>query len=75
MGNLLSTYSIQRTGGLASSPGSCRIMPAEARTYGNGGSEMRVFLLAYKSCRSHGDVESTVGLAVRSRALGREVRV
>jgi hypothetical protein len=41
---LLSTSNIQHTGGLASSPGSCRIMPAEARTYGNGSSEMRVLL-------------------------------
>gem|GEM_PF-4112995 len=72
MGTLLSTYSIQRTGGLASSPGSCRIMPAEARTYGNGSSEMRVLLSAYKS---HGDVEPMVELAVRLRALGAEVRV
>jgi UDP:flavonoid glycosyltransferase YjiC (YdhE family) len=45
-------------------------MPAEARTYGNGSSEMRV-LSTYKS---HGDLEPMVGLAVRLRALGAEVR-
>ncbi len=46
-------------------------MPAEARTYGNGSSEMRVMLSTYES---HGDLEPMVGLAVRSRALGAEVR-
>jgi hypothetical protein len=51
-----------RTGGLASSPGSCRIMPAEARIYGSGSSEMRVLLSRYES---HGDVEPMVGLAVQ----------
>ena len=33
---------------------------------------MRVFLSTYES---HGDVEAMVGLAVRSRALGAEVRM
>lgn len=47
-------------------------MPAEARTYGNGGSEMRVLLSTYGS---RGDVEPMVRLAVRLRALGAEVRV
>jgi vancomycin aglycone glucosyltransferase len=47
-------------------------MPAEARTYGNGSSEMRVLLSTYGS---HGDLEPMVGLAVRLRALGVEVRV
>jgi vancomycin aglycone glucosyltransferase len=47
-------------------------MPAEARTYGNGNSEMRVLLSTYGS---HGDLEPMVGLAVRLRALGAEVRV
>src|SRR5215217_4364527 len=47
-------------------------MPAEARTYGNGSSEMRVLLSTYGS---RGDVEPMVGLAVRLRALGAEVRV
>jgi vancomycin aglycone glucosyltransferase len=46
-------------------------MPAEARTYGNGSSEMRVLLSTYES---HGDLEPMVGLAVRLRALGAEVR-
>jgi vancomycin aglycone glucosyltransferase len=46
-------------------------MPAEARTYGNGSSEMRVLLSTYES---HGDLEPMVGPAVRSRALGAEVR-
>jgi vancomycin aglycone glucosyltransferase len=47
-------------------------MPAEARIYGNGSSEMRVLLSTYES---HGDLEPMVGLAVRSRALGAEVRM
>jgi len=46
-------------------------MPAEARTYGHGSSEMRVLLSTYES---HGDLEPMVGPAVRSRALGAEVR-
>ena len=44
-------------------------MPAEARSYGNGSSEMRVLLSTYGS---HGDVEPMVGLAVQLRALGAE---
>src|SRR5919112_4296140 len=47
-------------------------MPAEARTYGNGSSEMRVLLSTYGS---RADVEPMVGLAVRLRALGVEMRV
>src|SRR5829696_1421369 len=47
-------------------------MPAEARTYGDGSSEMRVLLPTYES---RGDVESMVGLAVRLRALGAEMPV
>jgi vancomycin aglycone glucosyltransferase len=47
-------------------------MPAEARTYGNGSSEMRVLLSTYGS---RGDVEPVVGLAVQLGALGAEVRV
>src|SRR5215213_8400251 len=45
-------------------------MPAEARTYGNGSSEMGVLLSTYGS---RGDVEPMVGLAVRLRALGAEL--
>jgi vancomycin aglycone glucosyltransferase len=45
-------------------------MPAEARTYGNGSSEMRVSLSTYGS---RGDVEPMVGLAVQLRALGAEL--
>ena len=45
-------------------------MPAEARTYGKGSSEMRVLLATYES---HGDVETIVGLAVRLQALGAEM--
>jgi 2-polyprenyl-6-methoxyphenol hydroxylase-like FAD-dependent oxidoreductase len=45
-------------------------MPAEARTYGNGSSEMRVLLSTYGS---HGYVEPMVGLAVQLRALGAEL--
>src|SRR5215203_2371442 len=47
-------------------------MSAEARTYGNGSSEMRVLLSTYES---HGDVEPMVGLAVRLRALDAEMPV
>jgi UDP:flavonoid glycosyltransferase YjiC (YdhE family) len=47
-------------------------MPAEARTYGNGSSEMRVLLSTYES---RGDIGPMVGLAVRSRALGAEMPV
>jgi vancomycin aglycone glucosyltransferase len=47
-------------------------MPAEARTYGIGSSEMRVLLSTYGS---RGDVEPMVGLAVRLRALGTEIPV
>ena len=47
-------------------------MPAEARTYGNGSSEMRVLLSTYGS---RGDVEPMVGLSVRLGPLGAEARV
>jgi len=47
-------------------------MPAEARTYGNGSSEMRVLLSTYEAL---GDLEPMVGLAAQLRALGAEVRV
>jgi vancomycin aglycone glucosyltransferase len=47
-------------------------MPAEAGTYGNGSSEMRVLLSTYGSL---GHLEPMVGLEVRSRALGAEVRM
>ena len=67
-----SDFSIQRTGGLASRPGSCRIMLAKAKTHGNGGSEMLVLPLTYES---YGAAEPMEGLAVRLRAPGAEVRV
>jgi vancomycin aglycone glucosyltransferase len=47
-------------------------MQAEAGTYGNVSSEVRVLLSTYES---HGDVEPMVGLAVRLRTLGAEVPV
>src|SRR5215208_409664 len=47
-------------------------MPAEARTYGNGSSEMPVLLSTYGS---RGDVEPMVGLALQFRALGAEMPV
>jgi vancomycin aglycone glucosyltransferase len=47
-------------------------MPAEARTNGKGCSEMLVLLSTYES---RGDVEPMVGLAVRLRALGADVRM
>lgn len=37
-------------------------MPADAGSYGNGGSEMRVLLSTYES---HEDAEPMVGLAVQ----------
>ena len=43
--------------------------PPQVRTYGNGRSEMRVFLSTY---RSRGDVEPMVRFAVQLRALGAE---
>jgi hypothetical protein len=53
--------------------GKPRVVPhnrrPQARTYGNGRSEMRVLLSTYGS---RGDVEPMVGLAVQLRALGAE---
>jgi len=66
----LSTYSAP--GDLRQDPGRAVESPAEARTCGNGSREMRVLLSTYGS---RGDVEPMVGLAVRLRALGAEVRV
>jgi hypothetical protein len=45
--------------------------PAEASTWGNGSRDVRVLLSTYGG---RGDVEPPVGLAVRLRALGVEVR-
>src|SRR5947209_2507407 len=45
--------------------------PAEASTWGNGCRDVRVLLSTYGV---RGDVEPPVGLAVRLRALGAEVR-
>jgi vancomycin aglycone glucosyltransferase len=66
----LSTYSAP--GGLRQDPGRAAESPAKARTCGNGSREVRVLLSTYGS---RGDVEPLVGLAVRLRALGAEVRV
>src|SRR6202023_870121 len=66
----VSTYSAP--GDLRQDPGRAVESPAEARTYGHGGREMRVLLSTYGG---RGDVEPLVGLAVRLRALGAEVRV
>jgi UDP:flavonoid glycosyltransferase YjiC (YdhE family) len=46
-------------------------LPAEASTWGNGSRDVRVLL---STCGGRGDVEPPVGLAVRLRALGAEVR-
>ncbi len=64
------TYSAP--GGLRQDPGRDAELPAEARTCGNGGHDVRVLLSTYGG---RGDVEPLVGLAVRLRALGAEVRV
>ena len=45
-------------------------MPAEAGTYGNGSSEMRVLVSTYES---HGNVGLMVGRAVQLRALCAEL--
>ena len=66
----LSTYSA--VGGLRQDPGHAANSLAEARTRGNGGSEMRVLLSTFGS---RGDVEPMVGLAVRLRELGAQVRL
>jgi len=66
----LPTYSAP--GGLRQDPGRAAESPTKARTCGNGSREMRVLLSTYGS---RGDVEPLVGLAVRLRALGAEVRV
>jgi len=59
-------------GGLRQDPGRAAESSAEAGTCENGSREVRVLLSTY---RSRGDVEPMVGLAVRLRALGAEVRV
>jgi hypothetical protein len=59
-------------GGLRQDPGRAAEWLAGARTYGNGSREMRVLLSTYDS---RGGVEPLMGLAVRLRALGAEVRV
>jgi hypothetical protein len=66
----LSTYNAP--GDLRQDPGRAAESPAEARTSGNGGRDVRVLSSTSDSC---GDVEPLVGLAVRLRALGAELRV
>ena len=66
----LLTYSAP--GGLRQDPGRAVESPAEARTCGHGSHEVRVLL---STMGSRGDVEPLLGLAVRLRALGAEVRV
>jgi hypothetical protein len=66
----LSTYTAP--GGLRQDPGHAAEWLAGARTYGNGGREMRVLLSTYDS---RGGVEPLVALAVRLQAIGAEVRV
>jgi len=65
---LLSIFSIQRSGGLAARPGSCRIIAGRARNLRRRGTRMRVLLSTYGS---RGHVEPLVGLAVRLRHSAR----
>src|SRR5918995_749785 len=44
----LSTSTVQRTGGLASSPGSCRTILAEARSYTQGRKRMGCYVLGFQ---------------------------
>ena len=66
----LSAYSAP--GALRQDPGRAAESLAEARTRGNGGSDMRVLLSTWGS---RGDIEPMLGFAVALRALGAEVRM
>ena len=57
-------------GGLTQAPRSCRRIPAEASTYGDGRREVSALSSTYGP---RGDVEPMAGLAVRLRALGAEL--
>jgi hypothetical protein len=65
----LSTYSA--LGGLPQDPGHGAESAVDATTCGNGGHDVRVLLSTYGG---RGDVGPLVGLAVRLRVLGAEVR-
>jgi hypothetical protein len=66
----LLTYSA--LGGLRQDPGRGAESSAEANQPAEVGHDVRVLLSTYGG---RGDVEPVVGLAVRSRALGAQVRV
>src|SRR5687768_7793409 len=70
---LLPTSTYNASGGLRQDPGCAAESPAVARNRRKLGSrEVRVLLSTYGS---RGDVEPLLGLAVRLRELGAEVRV
>ncbi|GAB2581818.1 hypothetical protein GCM10027168_13180 [Streptomyces capparidis] len=70
---LLATFKLQRTGGLAASPGSCPRIAGLGRILRKRGvCHMRVVLSTWGS---RGDVEPLAGLAVRLREPGARVRV
>src|SRR5215468_12411418 len=69
---LLPNLNVYRTGGLAARPGSCRRIAGRGQGLRRWERDMRVLLSTYGG---RGDVEPLVGLAVRLRALGAQVRV
>jgi hypothetical protein len=70
--SLLATLNVFRTGGLAARPGSWRRIVGRGYNLRKWGHDVRVLLSTYGG---RGDVEPVVGLAVRLRALGAQVRV
>ncbi len=64
---LLSIFILSRTGGLAASPGSCRIIAGRGQNLRKWEERNACVVVA---SGSRGDAEPMVGLAVQSRALG-----
>ena len=69
---LLSTFNIYRSGGLAARPGSYRRIVGRGHNLRKWGARHACVVV---DVWGRGDVEPLVGLAVRLRALGAEVRV